>query len=74
MNVNSESLSKRIPFLLGVTRTAGSLNYITDCSALTKIFGPKNYLGGCAMGHLKRWAAYLMEYDFVIIHIIQQDL
>ena len=41
----------------------------TDCSALTKIFGPKNDLGGCAMGRLNRWAAQLMEYDFVITHI-----
>lgn len=41
----------------------------TDCSALVKIFGPKNYMGGCAMGRLNRWAAQLMEYDFVIKHI-----
>ena len=41
----------------------------TDCSALTKIFGPKNDLGGCATGRLNRWAARLMEYNFVIIHI-----
>ena len=41
----------------------------TDCSALTKIFGPKNTLGGCATGRLNRWAAEMMEYDFVITHI-----
>ena len=41
----------------------------TDCSALTKIFGNKNDLGGCATGRLNRWAAQLMEYDFVITHI-----
>ena len=41
----------------------------TDCSALTKIFGPKNDLGGCAIGRLNRWAAQLMEYEFDIIHI-----
>ena len=41
----------------------------TDCSALTKIFGPKNDLGGCATGRLNRWAAQLMEYDFDITHI-----
>ena len=29
----------------------------TDCSALVKIFGPKNDMGGCAMGRLNRWAA-----------------
>ena len=41
----------------------------TDCSALTRIFGPKNNLGGCATGRLNRWAAQLMEYNFVITHI-----
>ena len=34
-----------------------------------KIFGPKNDLGGCAMGRLNRWAALLMEFNFVIKHI-----
>ena len=33
----------------------------TDCSALVKIFGPKNNLRGCAAGRLNRWAASLME-------------
>ena len=28
----------------------------TDCSALVKIFGPKNDLGGGATGRLNRWA------------------
>ena len=41
----------------------------TDCSALTKSFGPKNDLGGCVTGRLNRWAAQLSEYDFTIIHI-----
>ena len=41
----------------------------TDCSALTRIFGPKNDLGGCAIGRLNRWAAALMMYDFVAYHI-----
>ena len=41
----------------------------TDCSALVKIFGPKNDLGGCATGRLNRWAAQLMEYSFTIKHI-----
>ena len=41
----------------------------TDCSALVKIFGPKNDLGGCAIGRLNRWAAKLMDYDFTIRHI-----
>ena len=41
----------------------------TDCSALVKIFGPKNDLGGCATGRLNRWAALLMEYTFTIKHI-----
>ena len=41
----------------------------TDCSALVKIFGPKNTLGGCAAGRLSRWAAGLMEYSFTVKHI-----
>ena len=41
----------------------------TDCSALLKIFGPKNDLGGCATGRLNRWAAQLMEYSFKVKHI-----
>ena len=41
----------------------------TDCSALVKIFGPKNDLGGCATGRLNRWTAQLMEYNFTISHI-----
>ena len=41
----------------------------TDCSSLVKIFGPKNDLGGCAIGRLNRWAAKLMDYDFTISHI-----
>merc|ERR1711895_362605 len=41
----------------------------TDCSALVKIFGPKNDLGGCATGRLNRWAVLLMEFNFVIKHI-----
>ena len=41
----------------------------TDCSALTRIFGSKNDLGGCAIGRLNRWAAALMEYDFQATHI-----
>ena len=41
----------------------------TDCSALVKIFGPKNDLGGCATGRLNRWAAQLMEYNFTVKHI-----
>ena len=41
----------------------------TDCSALTKVFGPKNDLGGCATGRLNRWAAELFNYSFVIKHI-----
>ena len=41
----------------------------TDCSALKKIFGPKNDLGGCATGRLNRYAAMLMEFDFTVIHI-----
>ena len=38
----------------------------TDCSALVKIFGPKNDLGGCATGRLNRWAAALMKYNFTV--------
>ncbi len=41
----------------------------TDCSALVKIFGNKNDLGGCAAGRLSRWAAGLMEYSFTVKHI-----
>ena len=41
----------------------------TDCSALVKIFGPKNTLGGCAAGRLSRWAVGLMEYSFTVKHI-----
>ena len=41
----------------------------TDCSALTRIFGPKNDLGGCITGRLNRMAAKLMEYDFTATHI-----
>ena len=41
----------------------------TDCSALTRIFGSKNDLGGCATSRLNRWAAALMEYDFTASHI-----
>ena len=41
----------------------------TDCSALTKIFGPKNDLGGIARGRMNRWCVDLMEYDFKAQHI-----
>ena len=41
----------------------------TDCSALTKIFGPHNDLKGCAAGRLSRWAIALMEYSFTVKHI-----
>ena len=41
----------------------------TDCSALLKIFGPKNDLNGCAAGRLARWATSLMEYSFIVKHI-----
>ena len=33
----------------------------TDCSALVKIFGPKNDINGFASGRLNCWAAALME-------------
>ena len=45
----------------------------TDCSALTRIFGSKNDLGGCTTGRLNRWAAALMEYDFTATHIKGKD-
>ena len=45
----------------------------TDCSALTRIFGPKSDLGGCAIGRLNRWAVALMEYDFTAKHIKGSD-
>ena len=41
----------------------------TDCSALTKIFGPKNDLGGIALSRMNRWCVDLMEYDFTAQHI-----
>ena len=41
----------------------------TDCSALIKIFGPKNDMGGCVTGRLNRWAVKLMEYSFSVKHI-----
>merc|ERR1712240_659956 len=41
----------------------------TDCSALVKIFGPKNDLNICAAGRLSRWATSLMEYSFTVKHI-----
>ena len=41
----------------------------TDCSALTRIFGPKNNISGCAVGRLQRWAMELMEYDYITQHI-----
>ena len=41
----------------------------TDCLALTKIFCPKNDLGGCTISRLNRWAAELMEYNFTAKHI-----
>ena len=41
----------------------------TDCSALTKIFGSKNDLGGCALSRINRWCVDLMEYDFTAQHI-----
>ena len=41
----------------------------TDCSALVKIFGPKNDLNDCAAGRLSRWATALMEYNFIVKHI-----
>merc|ERR1711942_343917 len=42
----------------------------TDCSALVKIFGSKNDLGGCAASRLSRWATALMEYSFTVKHIL----
>ena len=41
----------------------------TDCSALKRIFGPKNDLGGCASSRLNRWAAALSGFDFQVVHI-----
>ena len=41
----------------------------TDCSALTRIFGPKNDLGGIALSRMNRWCVDLMEYDFTAQHI-----
>ena len=41
----------------------------TDCSALIRIFGEKNKLGGCVTGRLNRWAIVLMEFDFTAKHI-----
>ena len=41
----------------------------TDCSALKRIFGPKNDLGGCASSRLNRWAAALSGFDFNVVHI-----
>ena len=41
----------------------------TDCSALTRIFGAKNNVSGCAVGRLQRWAMELSEYDFATQHI-----
>merc|ERR1711951_93086 len=41
----------------------------TDCSALVKIFDPKNDLNGYAAGRLSRWATALMEYNFQVKHI-----
>ena len=41
----------------------------TDCSALTRIFGPKNDLGGVALSRMNRWCVDLMEYDFTAQHI-----
>ncbi|CAL4068540.1 unnamed protein product, partial [Meganyctiphanes norvegica] len=41
----------------------------TDCSALIKIFGPKNVLGGCTIGRMSRWCVDLMEYEFTAVHI-----
>ena len=41
----------------------------TDCSALKRIFGPKNDLGGCASSRLNRWAAALSGFDFHVVHI-----
>ena len=41
----------------------------TDCSALTRIFSPKNDLGGMALSRMNRWCVNLMEYDFTAQHI-----
>ena len=41
----------------------------TDCSALVKIFGDKNDLGGCAIGRMDRWCVELLQYDFTAQHI-----
>ena len=41
----------------------------TDCSALKRIYGPKNDLGGCASGRLNRWAVALSDYNFKVVHI-----
>ena len=41
----------------------------TECSALTKIFGPNNDLGGIARGRMNRWCVDLVEYDFTAQHI-----
>lgn len=41
----------------------------TDCSALKRIFGKKNIFGGCASGHLNRWAVTLNGYSFDVVHI-----
>ena len=41
----------------------------TDCNALTKIFGSKNDMGGCALSRINRWCVDLMEYDFTAQHI-----
>ena len=46
----------------------------TDCSALTKIFVPKNDLGGIARGRMNRWCVDLMEYDFTAQHIRDKNL
>ena len=41
----------------------------TDCSALVRIFGPKNDMGGCVTGRLNCYAVKLMEYSFSVKHI-----
>ena len=40
----------------------------TDCSALKRIYGPKNDLGGCASGRLNHWAVALSDYNFKVVH------